>query len=169
MKKLIILKSLIDFIWIIICIPSLLLLVFCAIYIFVEPESLNLVFDIDIDKQNTSAIAVQIFGLLFIVLAFGTIYCVYLFRKTLRYFQKVKPFHSDVINNFYRLGYLLSGIGLLSSILLFVAHLFFKSEFKINLGLSPYIMLICLGLFFMVLSEVFKVAKRAKEENELTI
>jgi hypothetical protein len=169
MRKLIILKSLIDFIWIIICIPSLLLLVFCAIYICIEPESLNLVFDIDIDIQNTSAIAVQIFGLLFIVLAFGTIYCVYLFRKTLRYFQKVKPFHSDVINNFYRLGYLLSGIGLLSSILLFVAHLFFKSEFKINLGLSPYIMLICLGLFFMVLSEVFKVAKRAKEENELTI
>jgi hypothetical protein len=167
MKKLIILKSLIDFIWIIICIPSLLLLVFCAIYIFVEPESLNLVFDID--KQNTSAIAVQIFGLLFIVLAFGTIYCVYLFRKTLRYFQKVKPFHSDVINNFYRIGYLLSGIGLLSSILFFVSRLFFKSEFKINLGLSPYIMLICLGLFFMVLSEVFKVAKRAKEENELTI
>ena len=30
-------------------------------------------------------------------------------------------------------------------------------------------MLICLGLFFMVLSEVFKVAKRAKEENNLTI
>ena len=49
MRKLIILKSLIDFIWIIICIPSLLLLVFCAIYICIEPESLNLVFDIDID------------------------------------------------------------------------------------------------------------------------
>jgi hypothetical protein len=167
MRKLSILKSLVDFIWLVTCIPGALLLIFFAAYIFIEPESLNLVFDID--EQDTSAIAVQIFGLLFIVLAFGTIYCVYLFRKTLRYFQKVKPFHSDVINNFYRLGYLLSGIGLLSSILLFVAHLFFKSEFKINLGLSPYIMLICLGLFFMVLSEVFKVAKRAKEENELTI
>jgi hypothetical protein len=169
MRKLIILKSLIDFIWIITCIPSMLLLVFCAIYMFVEPESLNLVFDIDIAEQRTSAIAVQIFGLLFIVLAFGTIYCVYLFRKTLRYFQKVKPFHNNVIHNFHQIGYLLSGIGLLSSILFFVAQLFFKNEFKINLGLSPYLMLICFGLFFMVLSEVFKVAKYAKEENDLTI
>ena len=42
-------------------------------------------------------------------------------------------------------------------------------EFKINLGLTPYLILICLGLFFMVLSEVFKVAKHAKEENELTV
>ena len=44
MRKLIILKSLIDFIWIITCIPSMLLLVFYAIYMFVEPGSLNLVF-----------------------------------------------------------------------------------------------------------------------------
>lgn len=169
MRKLIILKSLIDFIWFVTCIPSILLLAFFAIYIFIEPESLNLVFDTDLAVKNTSEIAIQIFGLLFIVLAFVTIYCLYLFRKTLRYFQKVKPFHNNVISNFYKIGYLLSGIGLLSSIALFIAQLFFKNEFKINLGLSPYVMLICLGLFFMVLSEVFKVAKHAKEENELTV
>ena len=169
MRKLIILKSLVDFIWIVTCIPSLLLLAFFAVYMFIEPESLNFVFDADIALQTTSTIAIQIFGLLFVVLAFGIIYCVYLFRKTLRYFQKVKPFHNDVIQNFYKIGYLLSSIGLLSSILLFVAQLFFKNEFRINMGLSPYLMLICLGLFFMVLSEVFRVAKPAKEENELTV
>ena len=127
MRKLSILKSLVDFIWLVTCIPGALLLIFFAAYIFIEPESLNLVFDIDIAEQRNSAIAVQIFGLLFIVLAFGTIYCVYLFRKTLRYFQKVKPFHNNVIHNFHQIGYLLSGIGLLSSILFFVAQLFFKA------------------------------------------
>jgi hypothetical protein len=169
MRKLVILKSLVDFVWIITCIPALLLLAFFAIYMFVEPESLKNVFSSEDDFIETSMLALQLFALLFIALGFVTIYCIYLFRTTLRYFQKVKPFHIDVIDNFYKIGYLLSGIGIASSVLFFLAQLVFKNEFKIHLGLSPYIMLICLGLFFMVLSEVFKVAKHAKEENELTV
>ena len=87
----------------------------------------------------------------------------------MRYFQKVKPFHLDVIQNFYKIGYLLIAVGFVGSMLTFVSRLVVKGEFKINLGLTPYLILICLGLFFMVLSEVFKVAKHAKEENELTV
>ncbi|WP_179374876.1 DUF2975 domain-containing protein [Winogradskyella wichelsiae] len=169
MRKLIILKSLIDFVWIVTCIPALLLLAFFAVYMFIEPESLNMILDTDTSNIETSLMAAQLFGLVFIALAFITIYCVYLFRKTLRYFQKVKPFHMDVIVNFYKIGYLLTSVGIASSVLVFVGQLVFKSQLKINLGLSPYVMLICLGLFFMVLSEVFKVAKYAKEENNLTI
>ncbi|WP_179316600.1 DUF2975 domain-containing protein [Winogradskyella undariae] len=169
MRKLIILKSLIDFVWIVTCIPALLLLAFFAVYMFIEPESLNMILDTDTSNIETSLMAAQLFGLVFIALAFITIYCVYLFRKTLRYFQKVKPFHMDVIVNFYKIGYLLTSVGIASSVLVFVGQLVFKSQLKINLGLSPYLMLICLGLFFMVLSEVFKVAKYAKEENNLTI
>lgn len=169
MRKLTILKSLIDFVWIFTCIPAILILLFLAVYMFIERVSLNLIFDSEESIVETSVLAVQIFGLLFVIVGFVTIYCVYLFRKTLRYFQKVKPFHIDVIENFYKIGYLLSGIGIASSVLFFLAQLFFKNEFKIHLGLSPYIMLISLGFFFMVLSEVFKVAKDAKEENELTV
>lgn len=169
MRKLIILKSLIDFVWIVTCIPGLLLLAFFAVYMFIEPEALNIILDTDMSDIETSLVAVQLFGLVFITLGFVTIYCVYLFRKTLRYFQKVKPFHADVIANFYKIGYLLTGVGIIASVLIFIGQLVFKGVFKINLGLSPYIMLICLGLFFMVLSEVFKVAKYAKEENNLTV
>jgi hypothetical protein len=169
MRKLIILKSLIDFIWIVTCIPALLLFAFFTVYMFVEPESLNIILNTDKSDIETSLITAQLFGLVFIALGFVTIYCVYLFRKTLRYFQRVKPFHIDVTTNFYKIGYLLTGVGITSSLLIFLSQLIFKSQLKINLGLSPYIMLICLGLFFMVLSEVFKVAKHAKEENDLTI
>ena len=169
MRKLIILKSLIDFVWIVTCIPALLILSFLAVYMFVEPESLDIILDADKSIIKTFSISAQLFGLAFIVLAFITIYCVYLFRKTLRYFQRVKPFHMDVIVNFYRIGYLLTGVGIASSVLFFLAQLVFTSQLKINLGLSPHVMLTCLGLFFMVLSEVFKVAKYAKEENNLTI
>lgn len=169
MRKLTILKSLIDFIWFVTCIPAILFLMFFAVYIFIEPEALNLILDTEDSVIEVSTITIQLFGLLFIALGLVTIYCVYLFRKTLRYFQKVKPFHEEVIANFYKLGYLLSGVGIASSVLFFLARLIFESEFKIQLGLSPYVMLICLGLFFMVLSEVFKVAKYAKEENDLTV
>ncbi|MCA0131440.1 DUF2975 domain-containing protein [Winogradskyella alexanderae] len=169
MRKLIILKSLVDFIWIVTCIPMIGLLVFFIVFMFIDPESLHLVFDMDEDFLKSSKIMTQIFGLLFVLLFLIGIYCIYLFRKTLRYFQKVKPFHDEVILNFHKIGYLLSAIGLVGAILIFVARLILKNEFKINLGLSPYILLICLGLFFMVLSEVFKVAKHAKEENDLTV
>ena len=169
MRKLVILKSLIDFIWIVTCIPMVLILLFLAVYMFVNPEILNLIFETDDNLIEFSPIIVQTFGLLFIALGFCTIYCVYVFRKTLRYFQRVKPFHDDVIANFYKIGYLLTGIGIGSSLLLFLIPIWFESKFKIHLGLSPYLMLVCLGLFFMVLSEVFKVAEHAKEENELTV
>ncbi|MBU2921820.1 DUF2975 domain-containing protein [Winogradskyella psychrotolerans] len=169
MRKLIILKSLIDFVWIVTCIPALLILSFLAVYMFIEPESLDMILDADKSIIKTFSVSAQLFGLVFIALGFITIYCVYLFRKTLRYFQRVKPFHADVITNFYKIGYLLTGVGIIASVLIFVGQLVFTSQLKINLGLSPYLMLICLGLFFMVLSEVFKVAKKAKEENDLTV
>jgi len=169
MRKLIILKSLIDFVWIVTCIPALLILAFFAIYIFIEPEALHMILDSDTSDIKNSLMAAQLFGLVFIALGFIIIYCVYLFRKTLRYFQRVKPFHTDVIVHFYKIGYLLTGVGIIASVLIFIGQLVFTSQLKINLGLSPYLMLICLGLFFMVLSEVFKVAKKAKEENELTV
>jgi Na+-driven multidrug efflux pump len=96
-------------------------------------------------------------------------YCFYLFRKTLRYFQQVKPFDKDVIANFYKIGWLLSIVGSIGSIGFFLGHILLQHQIKLNLGFSPYLTIICLGLFFMVLSELFKVAKKAKEENELTI
>jgi hypothetical protein len=103
------------------------------------------------------------------IVIYINIYCVYLFRKTLRYFQRVKPFHTDVIQNFGIIGKFLCYSGLVSLVLAIVFTVYFKSEIKISLGFSPYLFITALGLFFMVLSEVFKVAKHAKEENELTV
>ena len=83
MKKLYILKSLVDFVWYVTCIPLIPLTLFFAVYMFFDKE---------------------------------------------------------------------------------IIQLFFKLE--LHLGISPYLSLICLGLFSMVLSELFKVVKK---ENELTI
>ncbi|WP_439151043.1 DUF2975 domain-containing protein [Winogradskyella sp.] len=169
MRKLIILKSLIDFIWIVICIPMLLLLAFFAIYMFIEPDTLDVVFSELTFGNRIPNYIKQIFGLVFIGITSVSIYCLFLFRKTIRYFQRVKPFHHNVISNFYKIGYLLVGVGTGGTLVSFISRLLFRGELVINLGITPYLVLICLGLFFMVLSEVFKIAKHAKEENELTI
>jgi hypothetical protein len=169
MRKLIILKSLVDFVWIVTCIPMLFLMAFFSVYIFIEPDVLSTVFnDISFEKNPPNYIK-QIFGLLFIAITSVSIYCLFIFRKTLRYFQRVKPFHNNVINNFYKIGYLLAAVGIVGTIVSFISRLLFRGEVMINLGFTPYLILICLGLFFMVLSEVFKVAKHAKEENDLTV
>jgi hypothetical protein len=169
MRKLIILKNLVDFIWIFTLIPLAPLLLFLSVYMFINPQALAIFFDVDSTSVDVSELTTQLFVLVVVALTFVGIYCLYLFRKTLRYFQQVKPFHNDVIKNFYKIGYLLTIIGLVGTVLLFVSRLVLKSQLQINLGISPYLILICLGLFFMVLSEVFKVAKQAKEENELTV
>ncbi|WP_299520791.1 DUF2975 domain-containing protein [Winogradskyella sp.] len=169
MRKLIILKSLVDFIWIVSCIPLIGLSLFFLVYMFINPNSIDLVFEGITKDSETPNYTKQLFGIVYIGIGLISIYCLFIFRKTLRYFQQVKPFHTNVINNFYKIGYLLIIVGTAGTVVTFISRLLFKEEFKISFGLTPHFILICLGLFFMVLSEVFKVAKYAKEENDLTI
>ncbi len=169
MQKLIILKSLVDFIWIVTCIPMIGLLLFFSVYIFIDTDMFDVVFNANTTDDAQPQWLKQIVSLVYIVIVLISIYCLFIFRRTLRYFQKVKPFHIDVIQNFNKMGYLLILVGLSGTIITVVTRLVFNGQFKVSLGLTPHLILVCLGLFFMVLSEVFKVAKHAKEENDLTV
>lgn len=169
MRKLIILKSIVDFVWILGCIPIIFFLPIFYVYGFFEPDAYTILFEGNKAQIAYTSVFIQCTMLLFIVLTFTSIYSFYLFRKTLRFFSKAKPFHIDVIKNFRKIGILLVISGTLGSMLSFITSIIIKNELKLNLGLSPYLIILCLGLFFMVLSEVFKVAKHAKEENELTV
>lgn len=169
MKKLVVLKSLVDYTWLISCIPLLIALPVIVIWMFIDSkliEKLNLVTE---ESTSTELIYAMFYVILISILIYVGIYCFYLFRKTLRYFQKSKPFHSDVIRNFNKIGKLLNVIGIGGCLGIFFGQFFLKNVLSISFGISPYVMIICLGLFFMILSELFKVAKVAKEENELTI
>ena len=167
MRKLNLLKAIIDFFWILALITIPFLLLFIA-YL----TSSNEPFDIPI-KMN----GVEITGLDLnakIVLFFTTLsyivvmYGLYLFKKLLQLFQLKIIFDDQIIFHFKRIGNLLIISGFLSGIPAF----FYKvaqGEIKIDFGANPFLYLISLGLFFMVLSEVFKIAKTMKEENDLTI
>ncbi|WP_044404797.1 DUF2975 domain-containing protein [Lacinutrix sp. Hel_I_90] len=168
MKKLIILKSLVDFIWIVTCIPLIPLTLFISVYMFFNDEVLK-VFNVLNQGVIITPWYLKVFVLLIALLLFVSIYSFYLFRKTLRFFQKRKPLDDFVIINYKKIGNLLMVSGCSGSLISFGFHLFLKQRLQLNFGLGPYLFLVCLGLFFLVLSETFKVAKEAKEENELTV
>lgn len=169
MRKLIILKSLVDFVWIVVCLPFILLVAIFLVLIFINSEALEIFSWMGAIPQEGSEILIQVYAVFTALMIYLGIYSFYVFRKTLRYFMSVKPFHEDVIKNFNVIGIILSGLGVFGAFLVFLGRIAFENKIIISLGFSPYLMLLCLGLFFMVLSETFKVAKHAKEENELTI
>ena len=169
MRKLIILKSLIDFIWIIPCIPIILAITFISVYMFIEPSILEGLLKINDANIINNGGFIKIGLLLLFTIVLIVIYCFYLFRKTLRYFRKRNPFNNFIIESYKKIGNLLIISGITATILFFIFKLLIESKFEINLGFSPYLFITCLGLFFLVLSEVFKIAKTAKQENDLTI
>ncbi len=171
MKKLSLLKAIIDYIWIITCIPLSIILPFFCIYMFIDSSVLSFVFSNNIIGTKTSILSLQYFSIGVILTIFTALYCFYLFRKTLVYFKNAMPFHTSVIYNFNIIGQLLIAVSLVSIMLLilFVVVLHQEFNFVTNLGIIPYLVLLSLGLFFMILSQVFKMAKHTKQENDLTI
>ena len=90
MRKLQILKAIIDFIWILWGIPSAILLILFVYFSFSSPESISMFIDFEDDAVDFSDVRVKLFLFVFIILFYVCFYCFYLFRKTIRYFQKVK-------------------------------------------------------------------------------
>ncbi|TYB78879.1 DUF2975 domain-containing protein [Bizionia myxarmorum] len=168
MRKLIILNTIIDFIWILSCIPILILGFGFIIYMFFNPEILE-IWQTNGFDSNAPIWIKQFATVIFYGIACGLIFAVFLFRKTLCYFRRKKPFDSYVIESYNTIGKILIGLSLFSMVFMFMMQLVFNSKLVIDLGVSPYLLLLSLGLFFMVLSESFKIAKHAKNDSELTI
>jgi hypothetical protein len=88
------------------------------------------------------------------------------------YFQKKEIFKAEVIQNFNLIGKLIISSSLISHSSLFIFTYINRDSvgFSIEFGsYDSFLISISLGLFFMVISEVFKIAKNIKDENELTI
>ncbi|TYB75986.1 DUF2975 domain-containing protein [Bizionia gelidisalsuginis] len=168
MRKLVILKSLVDFIWYVTCLPLIPLTLFFSVYMFFDPDILK-IFNVLEEGVIITPWYLKVVTLLIVVLLSVFVYSFYLFRKTLRYFQQVKPFDEFVITSYKKIGNMLVVSGVLSAILSFLFHLLVKSQLQLQFGFTSNLFIICLGLFFLVLSELFKIAKVAKEENQLTI
>jgi hypothetical protein len=168
MGKINILKAIVDFIWIIavpIAAPATVIIL--ILINFDGFSDLNFQF-VGIElKLNSifSKLLLTLLGISFLL----QIYSLHIFRKVLRYFKQVKIFDDFVISSFNKIGKILIISGTSILVIGFVGRIYLENQIIISVGFHPYLIVIVLGLFFQVLSEIFKIAKSQKQENDLTI
>lgn len=167
MRKIHILKAIIDFVWIF-SMPAILLVIGLVIaLLFGGLEGLDI--KINTIHFNTTSIFSKSLLVISALNYLLILAALYFFRKTLRYFLNTKIFDTYVITSFKKIGNLLSISGGISLCISFISRIYFQQKLSFELGLNEHILLICLGLFFLILSEVFKIARHQKLENDLTI
>lgn len=171
MRKLFILKTIIDVLWFfsVITIP---IIVFAIPTLFFLEESLESVSNFKIfgnKLPNKNDVFIKIYTVSILISYLLLIYALYKFRKIMGQFLRTKIFSNSVINNFKAIGNTLIISGLLVMTSTFIYKIYAKSTLEIELGFSTNIIIICFGLFSLVLSEIFKISKNLKQENELTI
>ena len=166
MRKLNFLKGIVDFVWITMLITIPFLLFFVGMVLF-SNEPL----DIPIEINGTTLEVVDFKSkLIFVFLIISVsliIYGLFLFRKLLRLFQLRVIFDSEIVMLLKRIGFVIILSAFLGGIPNFISELL-NNNISLSLGLNPFVLLFSLGLFFLVLSEVFTIAKSIKEENDLT-
>lgn len=168
MRVLSILKTLSDIVFVLAMIGLLFGLPF-IIMVAVVPDQIPFELSGAGNAKTTGAELVTALLVVYCAYAF-LVYALHLFRKTLSLFQKRVIFDDTVIKNFDQAGKAIligSIIGLLPSVYFWAMESPLK--LSISFGLNSALITIGLGLFFIVLGEVFLMAKKIKEDNELMI
>lgn len=93
----------------------------------------------------------------------------YFFRVALENFRLLKIFSQAVIDSFRKMGYLLILGCFLGWIASFLVNLGVKNQFSINFELNTNVLYLCVGLFFLVLAEIFTIAKLHNDELKMTV
>lgn len=167
MRKLNLLKTIVDYVWLLSVIFYPFIILF-GVMISIDQDS----FDIPITMGSSTINAATTTGkvaLGVVILNFGVLLvALWYFKKLLQNFQKRQIFEASSCSLLNKIGtFILIGASLYLVSDLFAK--FAKNKLGIELGYGPFLYLLALGLFFKVLSEVFKMAQTLKEENELTI
>lgn len=167
MKKINILKTIVDLLWIFSMPVVLIIIGISFTTFFVDLSDLNIELNTINMNQNDlfSKILFVVSSLNYLLL----IVALYFFRKVVTHFVRVRVFEEVVISSFKKTGNLLTFSGFISLIISIIGKIYFERKVSLEFGLNQHLVIICLGLFFLVLSEIFKIAKNAKQENDLTI
>jgi len=167
MRKLNLLKTIVDYLWVISVIAAPMFLFF-VFYLLFTGKTLDIPIEINgmtITAVDLKSKIILIFGVFSYLLV---IYGLYYFKKLLHLFQQRKLFVDEVVDYLNRIGY----VFVLSAIFIGAPSFIYRMitrELKLEIGGSTFLYLMSLGLFFLVLGEVFKIAKNMKEENDLTV
>lgn len=168
MRRLYILKAIAHFVFIMFAI-ALVFVIPAFFMLVIMPGSIPFKVNGDAAQNADAELLVLLF--LFIVGCVFFVYALYLFRKVLDLFSKRRFFDDAVIRNFDQMGKAIIIGYLISAVPAFVYNMISEAGLKLEFGFSTDsgLCILGLGLFFLVLSEVFLNAKMMKEENDLTI
>jgi len=170
MRKLQLLKTILDFIWYFSIIAIIGMAIFIP-YMFFSNEF----FDIPIEINGNRILVIDLSTKIILTLDFFS-YCFFIYgilklRKILTLFSKLVIFDDINVLLLNQIGRCFLMASLFSMIPLFAYKLIQKNNSTIDFGggFGSFLFTASLSLFFMVLSEVFKISKTIKEENDLTI
>jgi hypothetical protein len=170
MRQLNILKAILDFFWFLSLIGAIGVLVFTPFLLFSSE------IDIPVTIKGQEIVLNNIISKVIVIInligGIVFLYSIYLLRKVVGLFQKREIFNEQVIQLFNLIGKLIIASSLISNVSVFVYKIIERPHYKLTLdigGYDSFLISISLGLFFMVISVIFKIATRMKEENELTI
>lgn len=171
MRKLYILKALIDLLWFFSVIVIVAMAIFLP-FLFFSSDPIEIPIKIGTTKVEAMDLPTKLMLLGLVSAYCFFVYGLFLFRKVLVLFSRRQIFDRNVIFLLNKIGKFFLIASLVAVIVDFTANLYIKNtvEFGIEGGFfDSFLFTASLGLFFMVLSEVFAVGKNIKEENELTI
>lgn len=167
MRKLNILKSIIDFFFIITIIATFGAFTSTISYLFTNNMHGTIKINGEPFVPRTSFSKIIMVIALMCELMY--VYSFYLLRKVVMLFQNRRIFDLDVIKLFNQIGILLITLAIISKISTLILN-FVEKDFKFKFDTNDsFFISIILGLFFIVISAIFKSAKELKEENELTV
>ncbi len=170
MRKLNVLKTVLDFFWFFSLIGIVGILIFVPFYLF--NSDMGIPIRIKGQEINSTSILTKAVVLINVVSGLLFFYSIFLLRKVVTLFQKKVIFSAEVVKLFNLIGKLIVVSSIMSSVSIFVYNAIERNELAVSLDFASYdslLISVSLGLFFMVISEIFKIAIRIKEENELTI
>ncbi len=170
MKKLQLLKALLDLFWFFSVIAIIGLVTFAG-YLLISNRPIGIPLTINGQHFSVDSMASKVV-LIFGCIAYGFFaFGIYQLRAVLKLFSAKMIFEQDTIRLLNNVGknFLISS--LIVCITLFFYNAFEKSTVYLDFGggFSSFLFSASLGLFFMVLSEVFAIAKAMKDENDLTV
>ncbi|AWG24798.1 DUF2975 domain-containing protein [Flavobacterium kingsejongi] len=171
MKKLYFLRALLDIFLFFAALAGAGLLILIPILLF-GSDSTGIPFEVNGEEVTVISMETQVILLLLFV-GFGTfVYGVFLLRKVLTLFSMKRILDDLVIKYIGRIGKCFIGASFLMTLPISLYKALSKAELDIQLrvgGFDFFLFTICLGLFFIVLSEMLQIAKQQKEEKALSM
>ena len=170
MKPPILLKTILDILFII-----LVLSVSATFILFLISIFTNHSMPVEVNNRAIETLNASTYTLIFISFLFSilSIYIIYLLRKLVRSFFKLKFYTRLQISLFNLIGQLIIVTAIGKVILNFFSLLILEGKAKLGIeadtSFDNLLFILAIGLFFIYMSRIFENARTIKEENELTV